>query len=344
MNHFRANNHYVPKLYLKGWIRDDRIATYRLLVPSESYPVWKMQSLKGIAVHRHLYTSIVAGQETDRLERWLESEFERPATDVIDRVHRELPLTPNQWHILIKFLAAQDVRTPARLRDFLKRHNEILPSLIDQSVASSVKKLEHAAISGEVLATADTGSLPDFPIRIFVNRNEDGSGRVRAETLVGRQLWISAFEHLLTKTATHLLNHRWTILNAPNGMTWPTSDNPVMKLNFVGLNDYDFKGGWGREGGEIFMPLGPKHLLYTHIGCPVPRRGTVPARWMADKVRRMLIEHADRFVFADQEQDCATIRPRRVSQEAFRAEQEAWNNWAISQSRAEAEFFAPDRS
>ena len=41
-----------------------------------------------------------------------------------------------------------------------------------------------------------------------------------------------------------LLKHRWTILHAPPGISWPTSDNPLIKLNYQDSSNYDTEGGW----------------------------------------------------------------------------------------------------
>ncbi|WP_123717011.1 DUF4238 domain-containing protein, partial [Pseudomonas poae] len=71
MQQLRKDNHYVPKLYLKQWADKDQILTYRLLVPSDNVPLWKKQSLKGIAFHQHLYTYLAGQEETDEFERWL---------------------------------------------------------------------------------------------------------------------------------------------------------------------------------------------------------------------------------------------------------------------------------
>src|SRR5699024_11588180 len=46
----------------------------------------------------------------------------------------------------------------------------------------------------------------------------------------------------------------------------PTSDNPVINLNYYRKDKYDFNGGWGVDNTCIMMPLTPKHLLYTQVG------------------------------------------------------------------------------
>lgn len=335
MQELRRKNHYVPKLYLKQWACNGRIPTYRLLVPNDSCPLWKDHSIKGIALHHHLYTYVAALGETDEFERWLDREFESPAEEAIDRAIKGLRLSQEHWRLLIRFLAAQDVRTPVRLREFLARQSQNLQSLMDETLTASVAKLENAAQLG-IHLSASSRNTGDIPFKVTVDRNANGSGTIRAETVVGRRLWLACSRHMLTSTISHLMAHRWTILYAPDGITWPTSDNPVIRLNFSDAKNYDFRGGWGRHNGEILLPLSPKHLLYTKIGIRPLSRNTVLDAGIALLIRRIIIQHADRFVFARERDDVHAVRPRTVCPETFRKEQLAWQNWHQEQSQAEA--------
>jgi len=338
MQQLRKDNHYVPKLYLKQWAINGKIPTYRLLVPNDKCRLWKNHSIKGIAFHQHLYTYVAAQGETDEFERWLDEEFENPAEESIDRVINEQRLSPQHWHKLIRFLAAQDVRTPVRLREFLARQSRTLEPLLNETLASSIAKLEKAARLGVRLSAPENSNLS--PFKITIERNAEGDGTIRAETVVGRRLWLDSCRHVLSSTICHLMAHRWTILHAPPGITWPTSDNPVIRLNFESPTKYDFHGGWGRKNGNILLPLSPKHLLYTQIGSrPFPRGQTLD-EGLARLVRKMIIEHADRYVFAHEESDIEMIRPRRVCAETFKSEQLAWQNWHYEQSKAEADLLS----
>lgn len=334
----RKDNHYVPKLYLKQWARNGKIPTYRLLVPSANCPLWKDHSIKGIAFHQHLYTYLAGQGETDEFERWLDREFESPAEEAIDRAVHGRRLSPQHWNQLIRFLAAQDVRTPVRLKEFLARQHKTLLPLINETLTSSVEELERAARLGVHLSAPKRDTNDLFPFKVTIARNADGGGSIRAETVVGRQLWLASSRHILTSTISRLTAHRWTILHAPDGVTWPTSDNPVIRLNFSDAKNYDFLGGWGRHNGEILLPLSSKHLLYTKIGSRPSPRGTALDEGTAHLVRRMIIEHADRFVFAQEQSDVHLIRPRMVCPETFRQEQLAWQNWHRKQSQAEADL------
>lgn len=119
---FRRDNHYVPCGYLKRWAaRDGRVWTYRILVPHPAVHQWKPSSPRGVAYHSHLYTRLVAGRETDEVEKWLDSEFEAPAQEAIEKATSHGRLTPDDWERMLRFLAAQDVRTPAWFDEQFKR-------------------------------------------------------------------------------------------------------------------------------------------------------------------------------------------------------------------------------
>lgn len=254
MHQLRKDNHYVPKLYLRQWAQDGFIPTYRLLVPNERVPLWKKQSLKGIAFHQHLYTYLSGQEETDEFERWLDSEFESPAEEAIRRVVQEDRMSPEHWRRLIRFAVALDVRTPARLRQFIRRQNESLPALMESTMRNSIRKLEGLVKRNEPIPFSPDESDTFSIFKISIEATEDGGGQARAQTIVGRRLWIWQMRHLLSKTLGRLPAHRWTILHAPAGMSWPTSDDPLIRLNFQDSRNYDFGGGWGSRTATYCSP------------------------------------------------------------------------------------------
>lgn len=339
MQQLSKANHYVPKLYLKQWAHEGRISTYRLLVPDERVPLWVPQSLKGIAFHQHLYTYVEGREETDAFERWLDSEFENPAEEAIRRVVQEERMAPEHWRLLVRFAAALDVRTPARLRAFIRQQNAGLLELMNSTMQRSVQTLEDLVRCNKPLPSSPEDSDAKSIFKISIEPQPDGSGRVRAEAVIGRRLWIWQMTHLLTKTLGLLPAHRWTVLHAPAGMSWPTSDNPLIRLNFQDSKNYDFAGGWGVHKGEILLPLSPKHLLHTCIGGKQWLRGTTPDVRTAQLIRKLIIEHADRYVFATEPaDDIHLIRPRHVCSATYKSELLAWQRWHQEQSQAEREF------
>jgi hypothetical protein len=317
---------------------------YRILVSHEKVPLWKEAHVRGIAYHKHLYTRLVLGLETDEIEQWFDREYETPAADVLQKVILNARLTRSDWKVLVRFLAVQDVRTPARLIEDLQRWHENLPSLLQNTLEESVRKLESMKSRGEKPSSAGSPLADCPPLRITTETSPNKKfGAIKAETIVGRGLWLFGIKHVLTKTAGVLHQHRWTIISPPNGIKWFTSDNPVIRLNYRGPKDYDFRGGWGSKGTEIFMPLSPYHLLYTQVGRRPPTRGTQFSVDQAKLIRRFLAEHAHRMIFATEpDTRIPSMRPRTVSADLMRDEQMQWTKWHEDQTTAEKELMGWD--
>lgn len=148
MQELRKDNHYVPELYLKQWANSNSVLAYRLVVPNENVRTWKRHSLKGIGYQKHLYTYWAGGAETDEFECWLDREFESPAHEAIRRVVQEERLEPEHWRRLVRFALAQDVRTPARLKEFIHRQNKTLKPLMDDVLKRSIHEMEDAVQQG----------------------------------------------------------------------------------------------------------------------------------------------------------------------------------------------------
>lgn len=340
-NQLTRDNHYVPQSYLRRWSTEgEKVWVSRLLVPDPRMPIWKLASTRGIAKHQNLYTRVVAESDSDEIERWFNEEFETPAQEPIDRVVMERRLTDRDWAAIIRFVAAQDARTPARLQENMRRWQRDLQSTIDEVLEDAVEKLEEARSTGVKLTSSKHPYADYFPIKVIKEVLPDAeSGMLQIQTIAGRGLWLFSLRHVLTDTLKILLSHKWTILHCPSKMAWMTSDNPVVKLNYNSPQDYSFGGGWGSEGTEIFMPLSPKHLLYARVGYRPPARGTVLSEELAHWFQRFIVEHAYRFIFAAKpDEGLLRIRRRHVSAEAYASEMKQWASWHDEQRRAELDL------
>lgn len=338
---FYRDNHYVSRAYLKRWASShERIWTYRILVAHPQVPLWKESSLRGVAYHSYLYTRIVAGHETDEIEKWLEREFETPAEEALQKATSDARLKPDDWRRLVRFLAAQDVRTPARLMEILQRWHTTLPDLMENTLQKAVRRIELAKESGEELPQPASPDGDYLPFRV-TTQIEPGQevGYVKGEIVVGRGLWLFGIRRLLTQTLNVLHQHRWTILSPPEDLLWFTSDDPVIRLNYYGPDRYDFGGGWKYTGTEILLPLSPRHLLYTKVGERPPRRGEILPQAQAEMIRRFIAEHAHRMIFAvEPDAEVPKLHPRTVDADILRDETEQWKKWHEEQTAAEREL------
>jgi hypothetical protein len=340
---FHRDNHFVPCVYLKGWAGPDgKIATYRVLVPHDKFPTWRRYSPSALAYHSHLYTQTTSGVEKDDIETWLDQDFERPAEEPLRKARTGTRMSRDDWKQLIRFVAAQDVRTPADYWEQAKRVDEQFPNLMQSTIETAIKEREKSAKTGK---PAKVKSLPieqreGLPLKISLEREPSGGGQVHAAILRGRRFWHWTIRRHLTKNVSALWQHRWTILAPAKGLTWITSDNPVVRLNFNSLQDYNFNGGWGSPGTEIFLPLDPEHLLFAHIGAPRARqRGERMTQAETELIRRFTAEHAWRLILTpDPDDKVQGLRSRTVDRGIFDDERRQWANCHQQQTETEREF------
>jgi hypothetical protein len=118
----------------------------------------------------------------------------------------------------------------------------------------------------------------------------------------------------------------------------PTSDDPVILLNYNSLSNYNFNGGWNSIGTEIIFPLSPKHILYTKIG----DRNKYPEDVNEEQYKlfqKIIIEHAPRFIFSKEPiKHIELSRPRIVDKDKYNNENQEWENWHKNQSESEKEY------
>ena len=342
MSELHKKNHFVPECYLKRWQDSkNKICVYRTLVSHHNVPLWKKYSVAAIAYHNHLYTQMVAGKESDRLERWLDKEFESPANAVLDKAVLEKRLSPDDWNILIRFLAAQDVRTPSRLLEHLKYYNEKYPEILESTLKELTKKLEGNDIGRNAIKHTSKKYSSLIPMKVTTELipGEDG-GILKAESYAGRSTWFFSINHLLENTEKVLHKHKWSIVKPAKGYSWPTSDNPVIKLNFINHMKYDLKGGWDKKKGNIIFPIGPDHAMFVQINDrPIPKW----TRLTLDQTRlfrKIIVENAHRMVFSNFfDAEIIRIRERIVDGNQFRNEQKEIEQWHQKNSELELEYF-----
>lgn len=163
---FGRDNHYTPCVYLRGFTGPGkRIFAYRTLVSRPEVPLWKESSTRGVGYLSHLYTRIAAGCETDEIESWLKREFEDPAAEPLEKATSGGRLTSKDWTCLVRFLAAQMVRTPAYFVENLPRWRADLPDLLNSTLQESVQRLETARKLGKTVAPPE-GRYSDYLLSV----------------------------------------------------------------------------------------------------------------------------------------------------------------------------------
>lgn len=340
MQQITHDNHFVPQLYLKQWSDDGtHIWSYRILVSHEKVPKWSSRPISEVAYQRDLYTTNINGKEVDEFEKWLEREFENPVQESIKKVLNDEDLSTLDWERLATFLGAQDVRTPLGYLESMERWRKTLPQLLQDTLEKFVQELEQKLNDGEsprLHAEYSQFFKNSFNIQINPSSetNED-QGYIKAEVIAGRALWLESQKMLLTKTVKALQKHKWCIIYPAQGYHWFTCDHPVVRLNYCGDGKYDLKGGWSNKGTNIFMPLSPRHLLFTQIGDEFPERFTLTPQ-QTKQFQIFIAERSMRWIFAHKPLKVVNkLRPRHVNPKVFSQETEQWKKWHEEQSKSE---------
>lgn len=338
-----CSNHFVPQAYLRRWSDDGyKVWWYATLVPSAAHREWRHTSIRGLARLMDLYTSSVGGTESDTLEKWLHQEIEIPSDPVFEEVLADAPLSRAQWEVLIRYVAALDLRTPTDFLETMARWNVEIPRLLEQTLDRGRKDLEKAGRKGRLPAVRpDEHRDAEIPLRVALVE-EDGGMAMQAEITMGRLLWHHRIRLLMNRMVPTLLRHNWSIVKPHSGMEWFTSDHPVIRLNYHADGKYDFRGGWGSPGSEILVPLSPQHLLYTQIGKPQLRAPQL-TREGTFRIQSIIAQRAYRRVFARAPLPRVRwFRPRVVNLSAYRAEEDRWRRFHMENSAVEQSIRSRD--
>lgn len=338
---FRADNHYVPEFYLGRWAdSQERVWTYRTLVSHRTHPIWRRHRLRGLGHHKHLYSHHALGKLSDSVEEWLGKVVDSPAAIVLSRIDRQLRLTSQDWDVLLRFFAASQARTPSF---FIRRQawwDKEIPQLIQQTLGKTVADLE-AGRTSEPRAEAQLGEgVVEPPINVRITRNaEDGGGKLEAKVLTGRRLWQAEITRYVARTYRMLHRLKWSIVRAPSGLAWPTSDNPAVVVRLDDKGQGFFGEGWVVPGTSLFLPLGPTWLLVGRADWRAHARYEDASLELADFARWSIVLNARRLLLANcVDPRIPELRPRRVDALVFEREREQWRKWHEEHSAAERDI------
>lgn len=329
------DNHYVPRMYLKNWSIDKQtIWTYSLLVQHASVPYWRKESIKSASAWKDLYTRMVNTKDIDDFEIWFDTEFESPAKHVLDKILSGTRLGKQDNIILSKYIAAQHVRTPARLNEILALGREILPDIMQDALnkTSDIAKALNCN-------TSKAMDVADYILPLKLDIDSD-NGIITAKSVVGKGMYLDSVRYMLTRTLKPMYKYRWHIIQSAEKVSIPTSDDPVVCMNMTNFDEYNFHNGLMKKNSIIFIPVSPKYIAITQVGFNYPfEKFSGEIEW-SNFFRKVIIEHAYRYVYADSEQrGMLAINPRIVNEKLYKQEQLDIRNWYAEHTAAEQAIF-----
>lgn len=336
------NNHYLSQMYLEAWKKENnKVEVYELLVPNVGVPLWQSKSTKSVGSLDSIFVRLKNGEETDDIEKWFNEKYETPVKIALNHAINDERITVDEWHTLIDFLACHIVRSPAfiiKTLDSGKKCDEILKKVANN--ISQMKK-EDFIQRKNILELDENNSNDDvmFPFKI-TNLGEYDKDNVlfKLETIIGKQFYLWHIKKLLNNTLKILHEYKWSIITVDEMVTLPTSDDPVICLNYYNDNEYDFGGGWGREKCNIIFPISPQKILFTEIGTKLKPRITVDYE-MSLFFKKIIIEHSHRKVISNfKDNEVINIKSRIINEVEFKRERKMWEDFQKNYLEKEIDY------
>ena len=333
------NNHYLSQMYLEAWKnKDGKLEVYELLVPNEKVPLWQPKSIRSVGSLDSIFVRLKNGKEIDDIEKWFNEKYETPVKLALNHAINDERLSAEEWHYLIDFLALHIVRSPAFVLKTLengKKSDEIFQNAIIE--ISKLKKEDLINKKRNKILSPNNDDM--FPFKMTnLGKCDNENILFKIETIIGKQFYLWNAKNLLDNTSKILHNHKWGIITVHENVTLPTSDNPVICLNYNNESDYNFDGGWNSKNSNILFPISPNKILYTQIGTKVNPRWNIDYK-KSLLFKKMIIEHSYRKIisnFADK--DVVKIKQRYVSESEFKREKKMWEDFQKDYLEKESEF------
>mgnify|MGYP004464070521 CR=1 FL=1 len=340
------NNHYLSQMYLEAWKnKNGQVELYELLVPNDNAPQWKSKPIKSVGSFDSIFVRLKSGEETDDIEKWFNEKYETPAKTALSHAINDEKITVDEWHCLIDFLACHIVRSPAFIIEKLcnvEMYNDSFQKATYE-MAEKFPKMQKEDFIKErkFFELTQNGKYNDelFPLKLTnLGSLDEDNALIKVETIVGKQLCLWAIKYLLENTAKVLHEHKWSILTVDERVSLPTSDNPVVILNYYDENNYNFAGGWDSKNTYIIFPISPQKVLFTQIGVKSAPRINLDYH-MSLLLKKIIVEHSYRKVISNfKDEDVIKIKPRIVSETEFRIEKQMWPDFQKNYLEKEAGY------
>lgn len=336
----RRNNHYNSQMYLKEWeCEKNKAMVYELLVSNEKVPLWRKVSIENLCSIDSLFVRLKNKEETDDIEQWFNEKYETPAMKPLNKARRGEKLTHDDIDKIVDFIACEIVRAPAFIERILKIGKSEGKKILESEL-TNIKKMKKEYISRNYSKNKKEYNNEMFPTKItmFNNNTKGEKISLKAETIIGKQFYLWIMKWLLENTAEVLHKHKWRIITVHENVKLPTSDDPVICLNYNNENDYNFGGGWGRENGNILFPISSNKIIYTQIGSENITDLNVDYK-TSRLFKKMIIEHAHMQIISSYEDvEVQNIRKRVVDCEEFKKEKEKWKKFQENYLKDESRY------
>ena len=322
------NNHYLSQMYLKNWSTDNKVEVYELLVPNSNYPIYNSKSIKGVGSYNSMYVRLSNNVEIDDIEHMFSTDYETPAKVSLDKAVQGEKLSYEDWYKLIDLIACHIVRSPKYIFQVLETGRKETPKIL--------KTLKEEIGDLKVYKSPIEEPI-SFPINITKEEHEDYTD-FKIETIIGKQVYLHTMNNMLKTIKERLHKENWSIITLDESVQVPTTDNPVVFLNYYDANNYNLNGNINTKDSNILFPISPNKIICCQIGKKTKRRITANKE-LSELLKKVIVENAYRIVISkDKDLEIPLIRDRVVDEQLFLEEKTSWSNFQKTYLEEESKY------
>jgi len=205
-------HHYLPIFYQEGFCRNSFLWIY----DRKENKFRRDQPINTGVIGKYYTFETGNGEESAAIEEFLAKWIDTPAKNAIDKLVRGVPLTARERSDFSLFLSFLRVRTP----DFEKEYKEGMKGIgehlfrrmfyNDEASDRKLRQMDPVRIVGKEMG------FEEFKDYMFS----------QVEAVPGKLGWLEIMRNTAVRSAEMLFSLRWTVLTAPAGTSFITSDNP----------------------------------------------------------------------------------------------------------------------
>ena len=236
-----AQQHYVSRFYLKGFAQNRRLAVY-----DRTTGVVDSLTPRNVAALEHFYTFI---DKSHRQRFELEALFgivESRAGTALKSVVCEAPLSFEDREYLALFVAMHAIRTPAALAESRSVREKAEHAKLKLTISSEVAA--YKLLKGSMPTDMSEEELRSHSAKVFkmVTGNHF---RISVADEAARAATLETWDTV----ARTLFERDWTVVHAPSGSEYITSDSPVVLSPLA--NTEHLPLGYGSIHAHVLFPL-----------------------------------------------------------------------------------------
>lgn len=222
------DHHYVPRFYLKGFVDSSN----KLYTFDRYHKQYKTKSPASIAFAPHYYTVDTVDEKDSTVVEDGYGKVENAAKPILDKLLQRHELSKEERENFALFIAMQYQRVPDAqkriaeatekgYREIYKRFASIIATN-DQAYQSTQRKLKE-------LKGAESSLTPEHWARFA--SGED----FQMEVDIPREYVVKEMLEMALHFAPYIYKMNWTVLYAPKGRAFITSDNPFTIVGKSGI-------------------------------------------------------------------------------------------------------------